>query len=173
VVGNYDKYGVGTRVVKVKNKNIRITNLIGKTVYRFESSPNPFLALDSVVLEDKSDIHIVDFHAEATGEKNALALDFDGKVSAVLGTHTHVQTADARILKKGTAYITDAGMTGPFEGVIGAKPEVIIQKQRNDTTFVLEVASGIYQISYVVLVFDDLTNKCKSISNGIIIEDNK
>ena len=86
---------------------------------------NPFEALDKIVKKYKNSIIIVDFHAEATSEKNALAQYFDGKVAAVLGTHTHVPTSDVKILSKGTGFVTDIGMVGYYDSVIGADKEQI------------------------------------------------
>ena len=124
--------GPGTILTKIKGKKIRITNLLG-TNFLPLATENPYFALEKILNLQDWDLHLVDFHAETTAEKIALALYFDkknvdgenGKISALWGTHTHVQTADERILPKGTGFITDLGMTGPHSGVIGAKPEVI------------------------------------------------
>jgi calcineurin-like phosphoesterase len=90
---------------------------------------NPFDELDTIIKNGQpSDLHFVDFHAEATGEKMAFAYAFDGKVSAIVGTHTHIQTADNRILPHGTAYLSDLGMCGPHQSVLGVKKEIIIQR---------------------------------------------
>lgn len=116
---------------------------------------NPFLALDQVLSQQsqKSDIIIVDFHCEATSEKIAFGLYVDGRISAVLGTHTHVPTADARVLPKGTAYISDVGMTGARDGVIGVKYENVVkrfldpnQKFRNEPE-----EDGVLQINGVLI----------------------
>ena len=92
---------------------------------------DPFRAADALLVEMKghADVFVVDFHAEATAEKQAFARYLDGRVAAVVGTHTHVQTADERVLPKGTASITDLGMTGGLDGVIGMKTEISIQRQ--------------------------------------------
>lgn len=158
-------WGVGTLVVNVKDKKIRITNLIGTSVEFKLLQTNPFIELDNLLNIDDSDIHIVDFHAETTSEKNAFFLNFKGKVSAILGTHTHVQTNDAKIWDN-TAYITDVGMTGPSTGIIGAKPETIIAKFRGESQyFKLEEEVGKYQFSAVILEFDDKTNLPVNIQN--------
>jgi len=116
---------------------------------------NPFLAVDKLILDQsqKGDIIIVDFHCEATSEKIAFGLYVDGRISAVLGTHTHVPTADARVLPKGTAYISDVGMTGARDGVIGVKYENVIkrfldpnQKFRNEPE-----EDGVLQINGVLV----------------------
>ena len=113
-----DLPGVGSKQFLVNNIKVRVSNLIGKSFIRQESD-NMFDTLERILSDDDSDIHIVDLHAEAAFEKKALAECFDGKVSAVLGTHTHVQTNDLHMLKRGTLFITDVGMNGPFDSVIG------------------------------------------------------
>ena len=103
----------------------------------------PFKTMDKVLEElDDCKIKIVDFHAEATGEKRAMGYYLDGKVTAVFGTHTHVQTADEEILPNGTGYITDVGMTGPINSVLGVKPEIIISKLRNKLPERFDYADG-------------------------------
>lgn len=104
-----------------------VVNLAGQIyMNRYE---NPFHALDSILIEVKAETPyvILDFHAEATSEKIAMGWHADGKIGAVIGTHTHVQTADERVLPKGTAYITDVGMTGPHDSVIGSKREQVVE----------------------------------------------
>ena len=119
---NYPKGvpGVGYRIHEVNGKQVAVINLIGRVV-TVVLAENPFLKADDIIerIKDKADIIIIDFHAEATAEKIAMGYYLDGKVSCVFGTHTHVQTADEKILEKGTAYITDIGMTGPEKSVIG------------------------------------------------------
>ncbi len=117
----------------------------------------PFMAVDEALkdIEDKADIIIVDFHAEATSEKVAFGYYFDGRVQAVLGTHTHIQTSDDRILPGGTAYITDLGMTGPYESVLGMKKELVLEKFLTGRPVRLEVAGGKAQLEGVVLTVDD------------------
>ena len=153
------KYGVGSLEFTHKNKKIRITNLLGNTVFCHEIQTNPFTKLDEILNINNSNIHIVDFHAETTSEKNAFLQYFAGKVSAVLGTHTHIQSADERIYKN-TAYITDVGMTGPSEGVIGANPETIIKMFKGESErFRLSPDISNYQLNGVIIEFDNLTNK--------------
>jgi len=118
------KSGVGLAEIKIGQIKVIVVNLLGK-VFINDDLNCPFKALEKVVKKHKDAIIIVDFHAEATSEKNALAQYFDGRVSAVLGTHTHVPTADQRILEGGTGYVTDAGMVGYYNGVIGANKEQI------------------------------------------------
>jgi metallophosphoesterase (TIGR00282 family) len=119
----------------------------------------PFRGADELLLKIRREtpIIVVDFHAEATSEKIALGWYLDGRVSCVVGTHTHVQTADERILPKGTAYITDMGMTGPRDSVLGVQPSIIINKFLNQMPARFEVAEGIAQINGVFLTVDDQT----------------
>lgn len=119
---NYSKgvVGKGYNIYECKGKKIAVINLIGRTDMNVLSE-NPFTVADELVnkLNKEVDIIIVDFHAEATAEKIAMGYYLDGRVTALFGTHTHVQTADEQILEKGTGYITDIGMTGPKKSVIG------------------------------------------------------
>lgn len=161
--------GLGTSVISVKQKKIRITNLLG-TVFIPNPLNSPFEALQAVVETDESDIHIVDMHAEATSEKMCIAHYFDGKVSAVLGTHTHVQTADERILEKGTAYITDVGMTGSNAGIIGARKEEVIYRMRTGLPARFDVCEGQGMLCAVLLTFDQ-DNQATSIERIMIQED--
>lgn len=129
---NYPKGNPGkTYIIKqVRTKKVLITNVNGR-VFMKEDLDCPFKAVDQVLEEtkqEKPDITIVDMHNEATSESRALGFYLDGKVSAVLGTHTHVQTADEQILSKGTAYITDVGMVGPKDSVLGIEKEKVIEQ---------------------------------------------
>lgn len=163
-------YGVGTKLITFKNKKIRITNLLGSTVHFKEKQTNPFIEMKEILKENDWDIHIVDFHSETTSEKNAFFLNFKGAVTAIFGTHTHVQTNDHKIYDD-TAYITDVGMTGPMYGVIGAKPDSIITMFKGESErFKLEEQKGAYQFCAVVLTINDQTNKPISIKNLIIYE---
>ena len=114
-------------------------------------------------LRESTDIIIVDFHAEATSEKIAFGYFVDGKVSAVIGTHTHVQTADEKILPNGTAYITDVGMTGPTVSVIGIEKEQIIERFLLQMPMKFEVAKGEGILSAVVIEIDEKTGKSTAI----------
>ena len=155
------KTGVGTRVVRVKGKRVRITNVLGLSSSAKNVQTNPFLFMDKFLKEikGKQDIHIVDFHTNATSEKNAFFVAYKSKVSAIVGTHTHVQTAD-EIIKDNTAYITDVGMTGPAHGIIGADPTTILQMFREQVLhFKLDPDKSKYQFCAVLLTFNDKTNK--------------
>ena len=123
-------YGRGYGIIDKGSVRVGVINALG-TVY-LEPLKNPFDCVEEAVEKLKNEVNIilVDFHAEATSEKRAMGFFLDGKVSAVFGTHTHVQTADAQILPLGTGYITDLGMTGPIQSVLGVKPEIVIEKMR-------------------------------------------
>ncbi|OGO79126.1 MAG: metallophosphoesterase [Clostridiales bacterium GWB2_37_7] len=120
--------GRGYTIIEKAGMKIAVVNLVGR-VY-MDSYDCPFRKADEILakLENKADIIIVDFHAEATSEKLALGWYLDGKVTAVFGTHTHVQTSDERLLPKGTGYITDVGMTGPYNSILGVDKDIIIKK---------------------------------------------
>lgn len=146
--------GYGSRVFVCKDQAIRVTNLLG-LAYMNELNPtSPFEALDSLLQTSQEAIHIIDFHGEATGEKNAFCWNYDGRVSAIIGTHTHVQTADERIFPKGTAFISDVGMTGAYDSVIGAKIEAMIQRARSNMGGKYDVADGEGQLNAVVICVD-------------------
>ncbi|MFZ5642367.1 MAG: TIGR00282 family metallophosphoesterase [Bacillota bacterium] len=120
----------------------------------------PFRIADELVsrLKERVDIIFLDFHAEASSEKVAMGLYLDGRVTAVCGTHTHVQTADERILPGGTAYISDVGMTGPMDSVIGVKKELVIEKFITQMPRRFEVAEGLYQFNAVLIEIEESTS---------------
>lgn len=161
--------GNGTIVITIKTKKIRITNLLG-TVFINPPGENPYFILEKLISNDNSDIHLVDFHAQSTAEKKALAICFDGRISALWGTHTHVQTADEEIMPRGTAFISDIGMTGPSEGVIGADPEVIIKRSRQGFPERITPFLGKGQINGIVLEIDETNNKVTTIKRILIRE---
>jgi len=115
------------------------------------------------LLQKKTKVIIVDIHAEATSEKKALGWYLDGEVSAVLGTHTHVQTADEEILPKGTAYLSDVGMTGPFDSIIGVKKDIVIKRFLTGVPNRFETAKGDVRLQAVLLDIDSATGKANSI----------
>ena len=123
----------------------------------------PFRVVKEEIDKAKCKVIIVDFHAEATSEKVAMGWYLDGLVSAVLGTHTHIQTADEKILPNGTAYITDVGMTGPQRSVIGRKIEDVLARFVTQVDRRFEVASQDPQLQGVFLDIDENTGKAKSI----------
>lgn len=151
------------------SKNIGVINLSGRV---FVSNLDcPFKLMDSILaeLEGEADIIIVDFHGEATSEKLAFAYYVDGRVTAVLGTHTHIQTADERILPQGTAYITDLGMTGPSDSVLGMDKKIVIEKFLTGRPARFEVASGSAQLQGIILRLDDLSDKVLEIKRISIL----
>ena len=133
--------GKGSFVFTKKRVKVRVTNLSGRTFMQ-NKPENPFLVFEKILKDDDSDFHLVDFHAESTAEKIAFAFAFDGQITAFLGTHTHVPTADLRLLPKGSLFITDVGMTGPHHSIIGAQPESIIHSERTSLPFRVVPAAG-------------------------------
>lgn len=154
--------GRGWTDIKIKGKNIRIINLNGRVFMR-DLVDCPFRKADEIIdLKPTPDIIFIDFHAEATSEKNSLAYYLDGKVTAIVGTHTHIQTNDARILPKGTAYITDAGMVGPINSSIGDDYKHSINSFLTGMPFVVEPAKGDVIFNSVLIQIDS-KNKVKKI----------
>ena len=131
-----------------------VVNLIGRTF--MASYDCPFRAMDALLASPPEGTRavVVDFHAEATSEKLALGHYLDGRVAAVLGTHTHVQTADERVLAGGTAYVTDCGMTGPLESVLGIRPDIILRRYLTGLPTKFELASGPCLLSGAVVEID-------------------
>jgi hypothetical protein len=130
---------------------VAVINLAGDLYMNVGMSP--FRLVDRLVEEagELADVVIVDLHAEATSEKVAMGHHLDGRVTAVLGTHTHVQTSDARVLPGGTAYITDVGMTGPLESVIGVRTNIIVQRFLTALPAQFEVAEGVVRLNAVLI----------------------
>lgn len=140
---------------------LQVINLMG--VAWMEPIDNPFLRADALLANTNAKYTIIDFHAESTAEKKALAFYLDGRVSAVFGTHTHVQTADEQILPAGTGYITDVGMTGPLLSVIGVDPPLAVQKQRCHVPVQFKVAEGPLALNAVLFTLDDTTGLCTAV----------
>lgn len=160
---NFDKEcpGKGNMILKAKNGiSVGVINLIGR-VYMPLSFDSPFTAAEREIqfLSDKCDIILVDFHAEATSEKVSMGYFLDGKVSAVFGTHTHIQTADDTILPKGTAYLTDLGMTGAVHSVLGMEKRIIINRFLNGMPAKFELATGEGQFCGCEFEIDETTKK--------------
>ncbi|MBD3328456.1 TIGR00282 family metallophosphoesterase [Candidatus Peregrinibacteria bacterium] len=160
--------GRGFAIVEFNGVTILIINLIGQISMKHEVK-NPFKLVDKILGSQKYDISLVDFHAEATAEKAALGHYLDGRVTAVLGTHTHVQTNDARILSEGTAFITDAGMTGPHDSIIGADKDPIINFFVNEEAKHVTPATGPVQFNGVKIGVDLKSKKAKFIEPVNII----
>lgn len=145
-------------------RRIAVLNLLGRTFMEAVDCPFRKAIEERDRLIQESSIILVDFHAEATSEKMALGWYLDGKVSAVLGTHTHIQTADERILPQGTAYITDVGMTGPIDSVIGVKKDLAIERFLTQMPYKFEVAKRDLALEGVLLSIDPETGKALEIS---------
>ncbi len=124
----------------------------------------PFETMDKILEKVDAKYIVVDFHAEATGEKKALGYYLDGRVSAIVGTHTHVQTADEQILPQGTGYITDLGMTGPIESVLGIVPQNVITRLKTHLPTRFEVPNTKCFINAVLLELSEKTGKCNTIT---------
>ncbi len=156
--------GQGHGYIRTMGKKIGVLNLSGRVF--LPPLDDPFSGAIRWInqIKQETPIVIVDFHAEATSEKVALGWFLDGKVSAVLGTHTHIQTADARLLHQGTAYITDVGMTGPRDSVLGVKKEIIINRFLTQLPAKFELASGPIQLNAVVLDIDEDTGRTRKIN---------
>ena len=142
---------------------IGVINLAGRVF--MHSLDCPFRSAEKEIekLKKKTSTIVVDMHAEATSEKQALGWFLDGRVSAVLGTHTHVQTADERILPNGTAYITDLGMTGPFDSIIGTRKDVVLERFLRNMPNKFDVARGDVRLQGVVLGVDQASGKALEI----------
>ena len=164
---NYPKdvVGKGYNIYNYKNKKIAVINLIGRTNMGVLSE-NPFLEADNIIekIKDKADYIIIDFHAEATAEKIALANYLDGKVNIIFGTHTHVQTADEMILPNGTAYITDIGMTGPINSVIGMDKKASIKRFVTTLPEKYKIADGESKFNSCLFELDDETGRIEKIT---------
>jgi 2',3'-cyclic-nucleotide 2'-phosphodiesterase len=143
--------------------NLAVISMQGRTFMPTIDCPFRKAEWALAKLKDKAKYVFIDFHAEATAEKIALAKFLDGKVSAVVGTHTHIQTSDERILPNGTGYITDAGMTGPYESVIGMKAQAAINRFIYQTPQKYETAKEDSHLTGVALSFDATTGLCNSI----------
>jgi len=149
--------GRGWTIIKKNNLNIAILNLIGQ-IYMPEAN-SPVMVFDNHLekIKESADMIIVDFHAEATGEKLAFANYIDGKVSLVAGTHTHVQTSDEKILNNGTGYITDLGLTGAVDSILGMKKEAVIKKYKTQMPERFSVGTGQCQIEGAIFEIDENT----------------
>ena len=152
--------GVGSMVLKARNGVlVGVINIIGRVYMQPADSPFTIVKKEIEKLKKKTNIILVDFHAEATSEKISMGYFLDGEVSAVFGTHTHVQTADEKILQNGTGYITDLGMTGPIHSVLGMDKSLIVNKFLNNMPVKFEVATGDGEFSGCVFEIDENTGK--------------
>ncbi len=160
--------GFGFCKLNVKGVNIAVINMMG--IVYLEGLRSPFEAIDEAISKCADcPVKIVDFHAEATAEKRALGFYVDGRVSALFGTHTHVQTSDEEILPKGTGYITDVGMTGVMDSVLGVKKELSIRRMKNKLPVKFENAKGECRVECVVFEINEMTGKTESIKRFRIV----
>jgi metallophosphoesterase (TIGR00282 family) len=156
--------GRGTGIFPLGNgKKVGVLNLEGRVFMRNLECPFRVGEKEVEKLKEQTPIILVDFHAEATSEKVALSWFLNGKVSAVVGTHTHVQTADEKILSGGTAYITDAGMTGPLASVIGIRRQIALERFLTQVPIKFDVATEEIELQGVILEVDEQTGKSRSI----------
>ncbi len=163
--------GIGSLLKEKNGIKVGVVNLLGQV--NCLPCDNPFVAADREIEKLKTQgaqIIFVDMHAEATSEKIALGRYLDGRVSAVIGTHTHVQTADEKILPRGTAYLTDAGMTGPYDSVLGTNTDIIVKRFVTGLPQRFETAKGKGQINGVVIDIDEACGRARSIERINFVE---
>ena len=151
--------GRGWAAYESRFGDVAVIDLIGRCAMDY-TPDNPFLLVEKLLKKITARIILVEIHAEATSEKLAMGYMLDGRVSAVWGTHTHVPTADARVLRGGTGYVTDLGMTGPRESVLGIRPDLSIAKFRGDLTERYRWADGPTKLEGVLFTLDASTGKC-------------
>ncbi|MGM9604968.1 MAG: TIGR00282 family metallophosphoesterase [Faecousia sp.] len=151
--------GKGWTVLESRFGDVALIDLIGRCNMDY-GPDNPFLMIEKILKQVDAKFVLVELHAEATSEKLAMGYLLDGRVSAVWGTHTHVPTADARVLPKGTGYVTDLGMTGPRDSVLGIRPELSIAKFRGDLPERYRWAEGPTKLEGVLFTLDSETGKC-------------
>ncbi len=145
--------GTGSLVINYNGKKLQIINALGRT-FMNANLLCPFITIEEELGKAKADYSLIDIHAEATSEKVALGHYLDGKATAIVGTHTHVPTADERVLPNGTIYITDVGMTGPLNGVIGVKKDIVLDRFLNGFSIPNEVEVGSVQLNAVFMDFN-------------------
>ena len=154
--------GKGVGIIDKGRYRVAVINMLGTAF--MEPLGNPFAEIDKALCEAEGcKIIIVDFHAEATGEKKALGYYVDGRVSAFVGTHTHIPTADEQILPEGTAYITDVGMCGPEKSVLGVEPDIAIKKFKSNLPVRFESAKSEIALNGVIICIDEKTGKASAI----------
>lgn len=155
--------GSGHSIIDICGYRFLCMNIQG-TVF-LDPLDNPFITAEKILRseEGRYDFALLDFHAEATSEKIAMALNFDGRINIIWGTHTHVQTADERILPKGTGYITDLGMTGPTNGILGSAPEPIITRFKTHMPQRFSVAEGDTVLCGAIFSLDTDSGRCRSV----------
>ena len=152
--------GKGYNIFNCENKKIAVINAMGRAEINVQTE-NPFLQVKKVVDKIKNEVDMIflDFHAEATAEKQAMGYFLDGEITAMFGTHTHVQTADEKILEKGTGYITDIGMTGPKNSVLGMDRDAALKRFLTALPEKYKIAEGETMLNGCIFKLDDKTNK--------------
>lgn len=153
--------GRGWGVYETRAGDVAVIDLIGRCAMDY-TPDNPFLLVEKILRKLNTRLIFVELHAEATSEKLAMGWMLDGRVSAVWGTHTHVQTSDDRILPQGTGYLTDLGMTGPRNSVLGIRPELSVRRFRGDLPSRYEPAPGPCKLEGCLFTVDALTGRCLS-----------
>lgn len=163
--------GKGYCTINYNGISITVLQMMGTVFMNNDSLRSTFEATEEILNNTNSDIYICDFHGEATSEKIAYALHFDGRIQIIYGTHTHVQTSDLRLLPKGSAYITDVGMTGALNGVIGTKASIIIDRFINKSQNVFEPEDkGPSQFNAILIEIDDRSHKVTNFDRLSVIE---
>lgn len=167
-----DNPGYGLTFININGTEVAVINLQGRTF--MPAIDDPFLKADELIEEAKkrTKIIFIDFHAEATSEKQAFGWYVDGRVSAVVGTHTHTQTADERILPSGTGFITDVGMTGPYDAILGVEKETIIKRFTTNLPGRFDVEkNGRTQLNGFLVTIDENTGKATKVERILINDD--
>lgn len=164
--------GIGYTYIRSNDVELAVINLMGRTF--LPPLDCPFRVAEELIgtIRKRTPYIFVDFHAEATSEKQAMGWFLDGKVSAVVGTHTHVQTGDARVLPQGTAYLTDVGMVGPYDSILGMERDAVLKKFMTQLPVRFEVASGRNQFNAVVIDLQPSTGKAVKIKTIRVDDDN-
>ena len=154
--------GHGCEIFDLGAVRVRVINLLGRCDLAW-GTENPFTTADKLLTRGEADFTLVDFHAEATSEKLAMGYYLDGRVSALWGTHTHVPTADERIYPKGTGYLTDVGMTGPVESVLGVEPEQSVEGFLGGVPGHFRTAEGPCKLQGAIFTLDSATGLCTAV----------
>ena len=166
-----DSPGKGYCQINYNGIKITVMQLIGKVFMNNPNDSSPFHKAQEILDNVKSDIYICDIHAETTSEKVAFGHHFDWKIKIIYGTHTHVKTSDARILDKGSAYITDVGMTGPLDGVIGVEKNIIIDRYLNESMMrFTPQETGKSQFNGILVEINEISKKATKIDTISIVE---
>ena len=163
--------GTGWGVYETKAGDVAVIDLIGRCNMDY-SPDNPFLMVEKLLPQLKTKLILVEIHAEATSEKLAMGYMLDGRVSAVWGTHTHVPTADACVLPGGTGYVTDLGMTGPKNSILGIRPDLSIAKFRGDLTSRYQWAEGPTKLEAVLFTIDTASGLCRRAERVDLTDEN-